>query len=234
MSPPTDSGDPRRRATNQGEPPHDTEDLVAPPTETTAAVDGCRAAHARLIETLADIDDAIVAQPSRLPGWTVGHVLTHLARNADSHVRLLEGAAAGKVADQYEGGLDGRSAEIEAGAKRPAAEQVADLVASIERLEDAWARATDAVWAHGFGRTARGELQACADLPFRRWREVEVHHADLGLGFGPDAWPASYVDTELPRTLAGLPARLTLDDRRALLAWLIGRSESGPPDLPPW
>ena len=37
---------------------------------------------------------------------------------------------------------------------------------------------------------------------------LEVHHADLGLDFGPDQWSAAYVDTELPRTLAALPARL--------------------------
>ena len=35
-----------------------------------------------------------VAAPSRLPDWTVGHVLTHLARNADSIVRVLAGQRA--------------------------------------------------------------------------------------------------------------------------------------------
>jgi hypothetical protein len=42
------------------------------------------------------------------------------------------------------------------------------------------------------------------------------------------------VDAELPRTLAGLPARLSLEDRRRLLAWLMGRAADPPTDLPPW
>lgn len=214
--------------------PLETEYLVAPPFDTASAIEGSRAAHARLLDALADLDDATAAGPSRLPGWTVGHVVTHLARNADSHVRLIEAAAAGDVADQYDGGEAGRAADIEAGAVRPAAELVSDLAAAVARLEDAWDRATPDVWSQGFGRNTFGVLQACADLPFRRWREVEVHHADLGLDFGPDQWSAAYVDTELPRTLAALPARLSLDDRRALLAWLIGRAPGPPPELPAW
>jgi maleylpyruvate isomerase len=213
--------------------PRDTEHLVVPPLETAAALAGAREAHARLLAGLADLDDATIARPSRLPGWTVGHVVTHLARNADAHVRMVEGAANGEIADQYEGGVEGRAAEIEAGAGRPAAEQVADLAEAIARLELAWDGTAEGVWAHGFGRNPFGELLACADLPFRRWREVEVHHADLGLEFGPAEWTAAYVDTELPRSLAGLPARLSLDDRRTLLAWLMGRA-GDPPPLPPW
>jgi maleylpyruvate isomerase len=207
--------------------------LVAPPIDTTAAREGSRAAHARLLATLEGLDDATAAGPSQLPGWSVGHVLTHLARQADGHVRMLSAAAAGGVADQYDGGPDGRAAEIESGAGRPAAELVADVAASIERLEATWDRTDAAVWAHGFGRGTFGDLQPCADLPFRRWREVEVHHADLGLDFDPDQWTATFVDTELPRSLTALPARLSLEGRRRLLAWLLGRSPA-PPDLPPW
>lgn len=213
--------------------PRDTEHLLAPPLETAAALAGAREAHARLLAGLPGLDDAAVARPSLLPGWTVGHVITHLARNADAHVRMLEGAGDGEITDQYAGGAAGRAAEIEAGAGRPAAEQVADLAEAILRLELAWDATPEAVWGQGFGRNPAGELLACADLPFRRWREVEIHHADLGLDFGPAEWTAAYVDTELPRSLAGLPARLGLDDRRVLLAWLMGRA-GDPPPLPPW
>ncbi len=52
--------------------------------------------------------------------WTVGHVLTHLARNAESHVRMLEGATMGEALEQYAGGYDQRAADIEAGADRSA------------------------------------------------------------------------------------------------------------------
>ena len=55
-----------------------------------------------------------------------------------------------------------------------------------------------------------------ADLAFARWREVEVHRVDLGLGYEPEDWPAEYVRLELrememrwnarrPMGLTGLP-----------------------------
>jgi maleylpyruvate isomerase len=197
------------------------------------ALDGCRAAHARLLRRLDRLDDAAARRGSRLPGWTVGHVVTHVARNADSHVRMLRGAQTGEVVDQYEGGAEGRAADIAAGAGRPAAELVADLAGAIRRLEVAWERTSPDVWAHGYARMMSGELCPCADLPFRRWREVEVHHVDLGTGAEPVDWPTGYVDTELPRQLAELPERLTPSGRARLLAWLLGRADH-PPELPPW
>src|SRR5439155_7551235 len=47
-------------------------------------VDGCIGAHRRLLATLEVVDDATARGLSQLPAWTRGHVLTHLARNADS------------------------------------------------------------------------------------------------------------------------------------------------------
>jgi maleylpyruvate isomerase len=48
------------------------------------------------------------------------------------------------------------------------------------------------------------------DVAFGRWREVEVHHADLGLAAGPvwTGWSDGYVTRELDRTLPGLADRL--------------------------
>ena len=47
----------------------------------------------RLLATADALTDAQAAAPSRLPGWTRGHVLTHLARNADGFRNLLAWAA---------------------------------------------------------------------------------------------------------------------------------------------
>lgn len=198
--------------------------------------------HARLRQTLVGLSDHTARRPSLLPVWTVGHVLTHLARNADSHVRMLEAARRGEVADQYPGGNERRTADIEAGAGRPAVELVADVTASAARLEEAWAATPDDVWRAGQGRVVGG-IWPVAELPFRRWREVEIHHVDLGLGYGFDRWPEDYVDAELARALPSLgsrlPAGVTFDrqpvDRRRLLAWIVGRLDD--PELPaltPW
>ena len=42
-----------------------------------------------------------MAGPSLLPGWSRGHVLTHLARNADGAVNLLTWARTGVETPQY-------------------------------------------------------------------------------------------------------------------------------------
>jgi maleylpyruvate isomerase len=68
-----------------------------------------------------------------------------------------------------------------------------------------------------------------------RWREVELHHVDLGLGYLPADWPQPYVDRELSISLKLLPERLDTDGQRQVLAWLVGRaSGAGDPELTPW
>src|SRR5947209_4673969 len=49
----------------------------------------------RLLVSLDKLDDDAVGEPSLLPGWTRGHVLAHLARNADALVNLLTWARTG-------------------------------------------------------------------------------------------------------------------------------------------
>ena len=198
----------------------------------TRHVEGATAAHRRLELRLASLTDADIARPSLLPGWTVGHVLAHVARNADSHVRMLEAGGRGEVADQYEGGAEGRAAEIERDAGRDAATAAADVVASNARLEATWAGLHDDAWS-GEGVSAMGRVPL-DDLPFRRWRETEVHHVDLGLGYGPGDWPAAYVRLELvrmerlwaarrPMGLTSLPPEALAAPPAQRLAWLLGR-----------
>lgn len=196
-------------------------------------VAGAAAAHQRLLAHLDDHDAVASDRSSRLPGWTVGHVLTHLARNADSHVRMFEGAEGGEVVDQYAGGAQGREQEIEKGSTRPWQELVDDVRRSIWRLEQAWA--THSAW-DGHGRSATQELMPVDDLPFRRWRETEVHHVDLGLdGYSAADWPSEYVRFELarlemmwdarkPMGMTGLPAAALAVAPHHRLAWLLGRA----------
>jgi maleylpyruvate isomerase len=204
---------------------------------------GAHGAQQVLGRALPSLTDAQARADSLLPGWTVGHVLTHVARNADSHVRMFEGALRGEVADQYPGGFDQRTADIEAGADRCAGELVADVLASSARLRDAWFAMDDAAW-RGEGRVVEG-VWPVTDLPFRRWREVEVHHADLGLRFTWRDWSRLYTERELARCVAASAGR-TSDgreveippgaDERSALAWLLGRADSpaGAPELAPW
>jgi maleylpyruvate isomerase len=199
-------------------------------------VAGAAAAHQGLLTML---DEALaegrldVAAPSRLPDWTVGHVLTHVARNADSIVRVLEGSGRGEIVERYVGGRSARNAGIEAGAARPAAEQVDDVRRTIWRLEQTWAG--DVNW-DGQSLEATGRLLAVRELPHQRRREVEVHRVDLGLGYEPADWPAEYVRLELrelemrwaarrPMGLTGLPPEALALAPYERLAWLLGRQD---------
>lgn len=189
-------------------------------------VEGCLSAQQELDEALGGLDDATARRASLMPDWSVGHVLTHLARNADSVVWRLEGAAAGELRDQYPGGLEQRRSDIAAGAGRPAAELVADVAQSSAAVARTMAGLPDAAW-DAPSRTSRGVVEPSRDAVFSRWREVVVHHGDLGLG--PVALPPELVAAWLPRELPRLAERT---DAAALLAWVIGRGD--PPALDPW
>jgi maleylpyruvate isomerase len=64
---------------------------------------------------------------------------------------------------------------------------------------------------------------------FRRLTEVEIHHADLGAGYGPRDWPAAFVADELDRVTEQFAGR---DDVPACLLELADtgqRVRLGPP-----
>jgi maleylpyruvate isomerase len=189
-------------------------------------IDGCLAAQASLEQTIRGLDDVSARSPSQLPGWSVGHVLTHIARNADSVVWRLEGATRGELRDQYPGGLEQRRDEIQAGAGRPAEELVADVRTSSAAVARVLAELPDEAW-DAPSRTARGVVEPSRDAVFSRWREVVVHHGDLGLG--PVPFPPGLVTAWLARELPCLAERT---DAAALLAWVIGRGNA--PELNPW
>ena len=194
---------------------------------------GAALAHERLTVGLAGLTDGDARRPSLLPDWTIAHTLTHIARNADSHVLMLEAASGGEIGAQYPGGMEQRNADIEAGAGRSAAALVADVADSNSRLEDAWLAMTDAGW-EGEGNSVFGPVPI-NDLPFRRWRETVVHHADLGLVYGWREWPADYVRVELtrrtmewasrkPMGLTTLPPIALALSEHERVAWLLGRA----------
>lgn len=191
-----------------------------------ADIAACREAHRRLGQTVAGLGEAEISWPSLLPGWTRAHVLTHLARNADSHAHLLEGLALGEDRRQYPS-AEAREADIMAGGSRPPDELRADLEQACRRLEGSWESLPEPLWSEPVSLTV-GRRPA-EELVFRRLREVEVHHADLGLGFVPADWDDAFVEKELALQLARLAGRA---DHRSLVAWLLGRA--GAPELGPW
>jgi maleylpyruvate isomerase len=158
-------------------------------------------------------------------------VLTHLARNADSQVRLIEHALNGQIVEQYVGGQAGRAREIEDGAPRPGLELVDDVRASAARLQAAWDAMPERGWSL-MQRSSSGP-RTIEQSVHSRWREVEVHFLDLDLLYSSADWPQAFVDEFLPGTLNGMVARACarlpatswlLRDDATGAAWLIDRS----------
>jgi maleylpyruvate isomerase len=208
-----------------------TNDLQAAPAAAAAL---CRAAHDRLLATARTLGDTDLRRPSRLPDWSLGHVLTHLARNAEGHTRRLEGALRGEAVPRYPGGTEQRDGEIADGATRPVSAVVDDLEAASRTLEEIWERSEAAGWPSS--ELMAGDFWPTDASPAHRLREVEMHHVDLGAGYEPSDWPQAYVDWELPSLLAYLHERIPRPgDRRDLVAWLSGRGPAAPGvAIDPW
>lgn len=200
-------------------------------------VEGCAAAHQRLLADLDGRDDEWCRADSALPGWTRGHVLAHLARNAESHARMFAAASEGRETEQYKGGRPARNAAIEAGARRSARDLIADVRKTIYSLEAAWCSATATTWSgHGIKSHSGGARVRIVDLLLMRWRETEVHHADLLASVSFADWTPDYVrldlDYQVMQWRARKPMGLTVLPEQALklaphdrLAWLLGRLE---------
>jgi maleylpyruvate isomerase len=191
-----------------------------------AGVEGCIVSQERLREHLSALVDADPRAPSLLPDWTVGHVLTHIARNADGALRMLDGLA------QYWGGGASRNADIALGAGRSWDE----LLADVEQTSAAVARRLRTVtdWT-GTIRSVAGERPK-QSLPAIRRREVEIHRIDLGLGYAFADLPSDFVRSELrtltslwqsrqPMGLTSLPEPVLRAAEHDRLAWLLGRLE---------
>ena len=197
-----------------------------------------------LLRTAEAFDEGAVAAPSLLPGWTRGHVLTHLARQADAMTNLLTWARTGVETPAYASAA-ARAEGIEAGAGRPRAAQIADLREAHERMADAAAAMPAEAWAFHIP----GRNQLAAALPWVRLREVAVHHVDLAAGYTPTDWTDAFALRLLREIVHDAPpdapamvlrpygidhplsigasrdAPVIGGPTRALAAWLTGRGD---------
>jgi maleylpyruvate isomerase len=206
-----------------------------------------RESTARLLSAAAALDDEAVRQPSRLPGWSRGHVLTHLARNADAVTNLLTWARTGVETPMYVS-RERRDADIEAGSRRPAGDLVADVAAGSRKFEAALDAMTPSAWQRQVRAGATNRMVPADWVPLARLGELEIHHSDLDVGYRPSQWPAAWAGAFLPGAGQGLEERageplrlLTLSgemygaersgartvtgDVRELLAWVVGRAD---------
>ena len=173
-------------------------DRTERPTEELGRVDE---AFAMLLEAAKTMTEEQARGPSRLPGWTRRHVLTHIARSGEGDARNVEGALRDEVTDKYPGGNEQRAHDIEAGAGRTIGELVMDVVETQSRLTTAWAAMPDDAWGRQ-GRYPMG-IRSIAEGVRGRRREILVHLIDLDIGVHPRDLPAEYraADAEFLREM---------------------------------
>jgi maleylpyruvate isomerase len=147
-------------------------------------------ATAALLATVARLSDEDVRQPSRLPGWTRGHVLTHLARGGDALRDLLDGGP-GYPSREV------REEAIETGAGRSVAEHAADLRASAVAFREAVLNRPDETWSRPVTPPFGIPPFPASQVLVRRLVEIELHHVDLDAGYRPSDWPATFNELEL-------------------------------------
>jgi maleylpyruvate isomerase len=135
----------------------------------------------RLLGDTIAVGDEDWQAPSRLPGWSRGHVASHIARQADGMVRLAEWARTGERQDMY-ASAEQREADINAGAGRSGLEYQIDLDTSAGRLDQAFDALDDAAW-DVVVELRSGTKVPARMLPLARLVEVVIHHVDLDIGY---------------------------------------------------
>ncbi len=237
-----------------------------PATDVTSHIEYLRTASSRLE---AAVDLAIeagganaFARASRLPDWTVGHVVTHLARNADGIRRVLNGVTAGQQLQPYDS-PQARADDIAAGARRDTATIAEDFRAAAAQLAQTVDGLTPELWSATVDLGRGGPTTADVILA-ARLGEVEIHHHDLGVDDGLvllddhqayrllTALLRSYVRTrEVPDLIlqpdgrepiiVGSGGPVVTGSALDIVSWLSGRGDGselrtvgGLPELPSW
>jgi len=207
------------------------------------------AATEQLLATAASFNDADVREPSLPPGWSRGHVLTNVARNADGGTRMLTWARTGVQTSEYPS-MATRAEQIEAGHHRSANALLADVHDSAVRYAVAYRSMPAEAWNRPL-RWTSGKVRPAYRAADSRLTEVLVHHVDLRTSFRPENWPDDFVSTTMTTVISAFTTRKdipalrlvatdvgtehqlgTQDDalvvrgqQASLLAWLLGRSD---------
>ena len=224
------------------------------PADTTEQVETLRSlmitATQRLLGDTIAVTDEQWRADSRLPGWSRGHVATHVARQADALTRVVQGARAGVNVPMYSG-PDQRDQEIEAGAHRSGLDLQIDLDTSAGALSESFESvAQEAGW------DTEVELRGGITVPLRllplaRLAEVVLHHVDLDIGMDVQdidaataAWLLEWLSVRVSKRQDFPQVRIVSDSGDSivlgtqgdvtevhgssaqLLGWLTGRSDA--------
>lgn len=209
----------------------------------------------RLADFVASLTSEELRQTSRLPDWSVGHVIAHLAMNAKAFHRVAQAAMAGTVPAMYDS-VDARSADIETHSWRSAADMLALVRESSAEMQASWKELLAQpnhrdLLTRGFARTTSERPDfPLGEVLFRRLREIEVHSTDCGIRRRSiESWSDRYVNADIVAQFLTVPRRTSeavhvIDEhgshyatpgaeqapalhhtRRHLLAWTLDRAQ---------
>ncbi|QIG43075.1 maleylpyruvate isomerase family mycothiol-dependent enzyme [Nocardioides anomalus] len=193
----------------------------------------------RLVRSVDGLTDEQWSEPSLLPGWTRAHVVAHLTLNAEALGAALEGVHEGRAVPMYASD-EARDAEIVALAEQEPSTIRDRFYASstvlgewVEELADNLAGAT-------VERTPGGRTFTAGQVGTMRTREVEIHHADLGLDYTAADWPPAFAALVLATRAADHPpgpgpvAHAVDLDQRFVFGDGSGPTVSGPGSALAW
>ncbi len=200
---------------------------------------------------LADHGDDDIREPSALPGWSRAQLFAHLRGVGLGLARQLEYAKRQELVEMYDGGMDGRNADIAKHAALEQPELLAELESALGRLSAALDALDDADLTT---KTAYRDGNV-TDVVNAGWRELVIHHADLRIGASSQDWsPAfcrhlfSFLEARVPektrlvlQPLGAQPVTLSNGNTSGksyvitgqlndIAAWLAGREPIGQVD----
>lgn len=182
-------------------------------------------ANQRLVRNIDALDDAIFTTPSLLPDWTVGHVLAHLALNGEGLRDALNGVAGGVRTPMYPS-PEARDADIAELGSASASELRSRLMASTELYDREVADLPADKWEVMIERTPGQRSFSARSTVLMRLREVEIHHADLGVGYTAADWSPEFATVLLDSLRAfDHPVPFRLLARDLAQTWEYGDGE---------
>jgi maleylpyruvate isomerase len=198
-------------------------------TERELASGALAEAAARLLRSVDGLHGDDWATPSLLPEWTRADLVAHLALNAEALTRLLHGVVgdddvpSGQPPTMYDS--DEQRADDIAELRQARASELRErLMAGTTQLADAIEAVPDDRWETKVERTPGGRVMRAGSVPGMRWRELEIHHADLGLSYSRADWSPAFashlIDSMAKRLAPDRPLEIRpLDSDHA---WAVG------------
>ena len=175
----------------------------------TLLIDAVGERTRRIVESLEELSDDGLQQPSELAGWSRLTIACHLRHGAQALSRMTSCALEGQPVAYYPEGRDiqrPRTLVPLAGESPPAV--VESLARSSQELQASWSALDPRSWSVDVVEPPQaGDLGPIplGRLPLLRFTEVEVHGTDLRLAL--DDWSPLFVTTVLPMRLEWLNIR---------------------------